>query len=234
MSQNFNLFRLQQLDSQLDKAHARMAEIEKMLQNDVELRSAQQHLQAELEKLNSLKAQLAKIEADTSNQQIKIELSESSLYGGKIKNPKELNDLEKEVASLKKHLLVLEERQLEAMFAVEEQLGVVQAAQDHLQNVENKIHQRNATCLGEKEMLSKDIQRLEREKQVTLESINPELLDKYQTIRNIKKGIAVVKVTQEKTCGACGTRLTLGMIQDSRSPDRLTYCPSCGRILYGG
>lgn len=237
MSQIFNLYRLQQLDSQLDKAYLRLAEIKKILSQDSDVREANRKLQVELDKLEELSKNLAKIERDVENQKIKIEQNESSLYGGKIRNPKELNDLEKEVASLKKYLTVLEERQLEAMIAVEEQTEAVEQARKFAHKVQNEFAQRNTSCLGEKQMILKEVQRLEKEKTVTLDSISPEFHERYQTIRKQKKGIAVTRISQEsedKTCATCGTKLTLGMVQDSRLPDRLTLCPSCGRILYGG
>ena len=58
-------------------------------------------------------------EAEVEKQRIKIEQTEASLYGGHVHNPKELQDLQKDVASLKRHLETLEERQLEAMLVVE-------------------------------------------------------------------------------------------------------------------
>jgi uncharacterized protein len=49
-----------------------------------------------------------------------MQTSEASLYGGKIRNPKELQDLQVEIAALKRRTATLEDEQLEAMLAVED------------------------------------------------------------------------------------------------------------------
>ncbi len=48
-----------------------------------------------------------------------------------MQNPKELQDLQKDIASLKKYLFTLEERELEAMIKAED-------AENDLQNCKNK------------------------------------------------------------------------------------------------
>ena len=42
MSQSFKLFRLQQIDTTLDKSHTRLVEINRLLEDDLEIRLAQQ------------------------------------------------------------------------------------------------------------------------------------------------------------------------------------------------
>ncbi len=233
MSQIFNLYRLQQLDSQLDSALSKLSELELLLQNDRELQESQKKFDQEQERLKALSHSLSKIEYDVKQQNIKIEQSESTLYGGKVKNPKELKDLENEVVSLKKYLTVLEERELEMLIAVEEQVGVTEQTRQQLQEVIQAHEIKKADCLGEIEQLRKEMTNLENEKNILIQGIPEEFLERYQQIRQSKKGIAVTRIT-DKSCAACGTTLTGGLIQESRSPDKIALCPSCGRILYGG
>jgi hypothetical protein len=233
MSQIFNLYRLQQLDSQLDTALTKLSEFEQLLQNDDEVRESQKNYDQQQEQLRSLNQSLSKIEHEVKQQNIKIEQSESTLYGGKVKNPKELKDLENEVASLKKYLRVLEERELEALIAVEEQTKITEQAQIQLKQVIQTYEVKNADCIREIEQLRKEIAQLENEKQILIQGIPKDYFDRYQQIRQLKKGIAVTRII-DKSCAACGTTLTGGLIQDSRLPDKIVLCPSCGRILYGG
>ena len=120
MSQLSTLYRLQQIDSQLDQANNRLQEIQVALNEDAALKQAQQNHAAAEARLNDERQKLRRAEENVQEQKIKIELNESTLYGGKVHNPKELQDLQKEVAALKKYLGVLEDRQLEAMLVVEE------------------------------------------------------------------------------------------------------------------
>src|SRR5574341_46194 len=112
MSAALGLYRLQQVDSQIDQIQARLKAIQQTLENDVELRAVTEQLAASEHKYKDAERILKQSEAEVEKQRIKIEQTEASLYGGHVHNPKELQDLQKDVASLKRHLLTLEERKI--------------------------------------------------------------------------------------------------------------------------
>ncbi len=120
MNQAFHLYRLQQVDIQIDQLEASLAEINRMLSGDEAIRQATQSVEKTEKALHQREQSLKETEFAVHEQQIKIGQSEASLYSGRIHNPKELQDIQKEIASLKKHLAVLEDQQLEAMLALEE------------------------------------------------------------------------------------------------------------------
>ncbi|MCS7248953.1 MAG: C4-type zinc ribbon domain-containing protein [Anaerolineales bacterium] len=233
MSQIFKLYRLQQIDSQLDQARSRLSELVRLLENDSDLRQAQENFDRQEKVVRDLEKQLRLLEHNVEQQTSKIQECETELYSGRIKNPKRLKELEDEVKALKRHLQLLEERQLESMLTLEEETQVLHDFQHHLNSIKQNVYQRNSRYLGEKTELEKEIQRLENERALAVSSLASEFYARYLAIREAKKGIAVCRV-QDRSCTACGTTLTGGLIQESRLPDRLTYCPSCGRILYGG
>lgn len=233
MSQVFLLYRLQQIDLQLDQAKSRLTQLQTLLEDDADLHQAQDEYNHQETIVKELEKKIRLIEHDVQQQNIKIEQSEAALYGGKIKNPKELKDLEDEVKALKKYLEVLEDRQLEAMIHHEEETKTLQDLQGALNQVKQDVLQRTSRYLGEKTDVENEIERLENERTIAVSSIESNDYERYQIIRANKKGIAVSRV-QDKCCSACGTTLTGGLIQESRSPYHLAFCPSCGRILYGG
>jgi predicted nucleic acid-binding Zn-ribbon protein len=120
MSQISVLYRLQQVDSQLDVANTKLRNIEKVLLDDVSVSDARKIAIQTDEHHKSLLKILRESEAKSYDTRVKIELAEASLYGGKIQNPKELQELQNEIASLKRFLINLEDKQLEAMMQVEE------------------------------------------------------------------------------------------------------------------
>lgn len=233
MSQVFLLYRLQQIDLQLDQAKSRLTQLKSLLEDNADLRQAQDDYNRQETIVKELEKKIRLIDQDVQQQNIKIEQSEAALYGGRIKNPKELKDLEDEVKSLKKYLQVLEDRQLEAMIHLEEETKILQDFLVALNQVKQDVLQRTSRYSGEKTDVEKEIQRLENERTIAVSSIESSYYERYQLIRANKKGIAVSRV-QDKCCSACGTTLTGGLIQESRSPHHLAFCPSCGRILYGG
>ena len=77
--------------------------------------------------------------------------AEASLYGGHVQNPKELQDLQKDVASLKRHLETLEERELEAMEAAENAEKDFAAAEADLERFIAGVNELVTTDLSDNE-----------------------------------------------------------------------------------
>jgi hypothetical protein len=160
-------------------------------------------------------------------------LSEQQLYGGKVHNPKELQDLQREMDALKRHLEVLDERQLEALIATEEAQTLAAASQSNWDDVQAGLVERNAALLGERTSLHAELLRFEEERRAASGSLSPAELEAYDRLRRTKNGVAVAHVV-EKNCSACGSTLTAGLIQNAQSPLEITRCPTCSRILYAG
>lgn len=233
MSSPLKLFRLQQLDTQLDHAGNRLREIEKAINENPLLDQASWVLKEAENELGIQQKELANAEYAVQSQQNKIEQTESTLYSGKVTNPKELQDMQNETASLKRYLLVLEDRQLEAMIGYDEAHERQQTALSQYERICEKVKQENQELLQEQAGIQKDVLRLSVEKESLLNSINSDLITLYEKLRQQKRGIAVAKIT-EKNCSACGSSLTPALIQAAHSPNQITHCPSCGRVLYGG
>jgi uncharacterized protein len=231
MSAALGLYRLQQVDSQIDQIQARLKAIQETLENDVVLRTANEHLaNADVKHKDSERA-LKLSEAEVEKQHIKIQQTEASLYGGKVHNPKELQDLQKDVGSLKRHLETLEERQLEAMVAAEEVEKHLQTAKTDLERVQANLKEQNRDLTQESETLRKNLERLHSERQAVVTDIAGQTLNIYDQLRKQKRGIAITAIADD-SCGACGTTLTPSQQQTARSTSQLFHCPTCGRILY--
>lgn len=231
MSAALGLYRLQQVDSQIDQVQARLKTIQQTLENDVALRAARERHAAAQTKHKNAEATLKLSEAEVEKQRIKIEQTESSLYGGRVQNPKELQDLQKDAASLKRHLETLEERELEAMLAAEEAEKNLQAAQRELENIQSNVGEQNRDLTKEGETLRKELERLNTERLAVVTSLANPALSIYEQLRNQKRGLAITTIA-DNSCEACGTTLTASQQQSARSTSQLFHCPTCGRILY--
>jgi predicted nucleic acid-binding Zn-ribbon protein len=231
MSAALGLFRLQQIDRQIDQAQERLDAIQKILDNDTELRDALGRVQSAEQSCADAGRTLREAEAQAAAQQIKIEQAESSLYGGHVHNPKELQDLQNDVASLKRHLSSLEERQLEAMVEVDTVQSALDSARASLDGVQSQRSGDQSRLLDEQAGLRKNLERLRAERQATDADLPAAALELYSTLRGRKRGLAVAQIN-DSTCSACGTTLNAAFQQGARSATQLAYCPSCGRILY--
>ena len=232
MSTTFHLYRLQETDSQIDKIQRRLDEIQKILDDNRDLKRVKAYFtscEAEHEKATKT---LHKAEDEVKKQRIKIEQAEAMLYGGSVKNPKEVQDLQKKTESLKRYLLVLEETQIEAMLANDDQKEVLQKAQNDLDKLKAQLIQQNSQLAGEQSGLNKEKERALKERAIALPAVQADHLELYNKLRKRKRGVAVA-VINDGGCAACGATLTPSLQQQVRSIAQIAYCSSCQRILYG-
>lgn len=233
MSSPLSLYRLQQVDSAIDRIRVRLDTIQQILENDEEIQQANALLaKAESSHADSNKV-LHQIEAKAESLRIKIEQSEASLYGGTVQNPKELQDLQNEVAALNRHLATLEDRLLEAMLDSDATKLDLQEAQSASQDVWARLSKQNQNLTEEQVTMKRDLERLDAERQAITGTLETESLNLYERLRHQRRGVAVSTVSDDN-CSACGSNLTPSQQQTARSVSKITHCPSCGRILYAG
>jgi predicted nucleic acid-binding Zn-ribbon protein len=232
MSQTLSLYRLQQIDSQIDRLQTRLLAIQGILDDDSKLRQLKEQAETAETCLKNAEQALKHAEEDVQNQQIKIEQTQSNLYGAKSHTPKELLDLQSDVAALKRYLTVLEDRQIAAMQEVETAEVHNQSAQTELAIAFDERGQQNKGLVQEQDRLKNDLERFSIERNAAASAIPKTELDLYDQLRRQRRGVAVA-VISDKSCGACGSTLSLSQIQSARSSDLMMLCPSCGRILYG-
>jgi predicted nucleic acid-binding Zn-ribbon protein len=231
MSAALGLYRLQQVDSQIDQIQARLRMIQQTLENDAALRAANERLATAEAQHRDAERALQLSESEVEKQRIKIEQTDASLYGGRVQNPKELQDLQKDIASLKRYLETLEERELEAMIAAENTEKDLQAARNELERVQANLKEEHRDLTQESETLRKDLERLNSERQAVVTDIASQALGAYEQLRRQKRGLAITTIA-DSSCEACGTTLTPSQQQSARSTSQLFHCPTCGRILY--
>ncbi len=233
MSAAFGLFRLQQLDSRISQVETRLAAIREMLENNAELLNATDRVRSAQEVQRNSEHDRRDSEAAAESQNVKIQQMETSLYGGKVRNPKELQELEADIASLKKHLATLEERELDEMLKVETAESLVAQAEDELKQTQERLAAVHRNLIGEQDSHAKDLENLLTERQASVEAIPADMLSSYDVLRKLRRGVAVAEVV-DSSCGACGTTLTPALQQSARHAVQLVHCPSCGRILFAG
>ena len=233
MSQAFHLAQLQKIDTELDQIQSRMAEIDQILSTNELLDQAKEAEQIAKKNIKTAQKSIQQTEEAIQKHRIKMETSEAALYGGKIRNPKELQDLQNEILSLKKIISALEDEQLDYMLTLEEFEKQQNITANNLIQAEADTANRLAGLMGEKSQLLRTKERLITEKEATLPQIPAEDLTLYNHLRKQKRGLAVSSV-EDGGCTGCGSALRPAEIQSAKSPSQLVLCSTCGRILYAG
>lgn len=233
MNQAFHLYRLQQIDSQISQVETQLKEIDRLLAGNDAVRQAQLAADEKDKILSKARQSLKEIEFTVREQSLKIEQCEASLYSGNVRNPKELQDLQKEIASLKKHLSQLEDHQLESMVATEEAEQESLNAQKQYTQAQVSFMEQSAGWAGQREVLQRHLEKLLAERSPALAFITKESLETYNRLRQKKNGVGAVTVS-DGACSVCGGTIRPSEVQTARTTQTLAFCSSCGRILYAG
>jgi predicted nucleic acid-binding Zn-ribbon protein len=231
MSQVRQLVQLQQLDTQLDQANNRLAEIDAALNDSSVVKQAKASAEQAAGTLVEARLALKRAEQDVGVQQEKIDRNQKALYGGSNKSPKELEDLQMESGALGRYLTVLEDRQLEAMVVFEEAESASQTADQNLADTKKRVATEKVELTGEQEKLLSEVANLKADREKAVSPIGPDMLAEYEKLRQTRMGVAVSQV-KDGGCSVCGAFVSAAQAQAARSPSRVAHCDVCGRILY--
>ena len=157
---------------------------------------------------------------------------DKTLYSGTIGNPRELQSLQDEIASLKRRISQLEDQEIEVMEQLEPldaQLAAFAASRTALDERGSALR---AQIAEEEVGIDGDLERVRRERDELAGTVEPELLAEYDELRKRSGGIAIARLVGG-SCGGC--HLSLSAVDVDRikklSPDAPAHCEECGRLL---
>ncbi len=232
MNTGFQLYQLQSIDSDLDTAQRRIGEILLAVESNKEVIRAKDNLDQAQADLKKIKSDFTAIDYDIQQKKIKKAQSEANMYSGKIQNPKELQDIQAEIASLTKHLSELDDSLLEKLVILETAENDASLQETKLKQAISKFETEKSMLMAEKGNLENSINNLSIKRTSIVDQINKDLLNTYELLRKQKNGLAVAHLL-DNSCSACGASLTASQCQQVRSSSQLFFCPTCGRIVYG-
>jgi predicted nucleic acid-binding Zn-ribbon protein len=231
MSRASTLFRLQEIDLELDAHRTRLEAITEALSSSAAVRAAQQAaLEAEAQ-FNAARVEVRALEYDNQALSEKMAEVEKRLYSGAVTNAKELQDLHKDMQLLQHRRAALEEQQFEALIKAETAEARLLAAQHAFQQAEAEAARTNSHLVEEQITLQTRGAKLEEEREATQASIPAEDRELYERLRRSKNGRPVARL-EDGVCAACGVAPSSARSQSVRQGGALTRCGNCERILY--
>ncbi len=225
------LYALQEIDSAIDVAQTTLAAVEEQLGETEELTSARVAVEEHREALRGLHESQRDVEWQADDARSHLTAVESKLYGGTVRNPKELAGLNDDANMLKGHLQLREDELLNHMVKVEEQEAALRQAEAVLKDVEGRWQREQADLLGQKGRLEAELAELAGSRRGQAGRIDGRVLELYDLLRGRRQGKAVVKV-ERGMCQGCRISLPMSVLQKARSGFDVVQCVSCERILY--
>ncbi len=231
MKQPALLYRLQKIDLALKAGAARLDEIEAALRSNKAIQDAESAVQKAKDFLTPWQTRTADLDLEINGITEKAKSTEEKLYSGSISNTKELQDMQDEIASLKRRRAKLEDRMLEAMIEVEGAEEKLARAERALKDVRVQVAEENQALVEEQAELEEKRARLKHQRQEVIDEIAPENLKTYRHLMPRRHGHPVAVIDSGGVCTSCGIRLTQSVLEQVRDGGELTLCTNCGRIL---
>ena len=230
MNPALQLYQLQQLEQSALQARRRLQDIAQELADDTEIQGAEARCQEIRDILGPLRSRLRDLELETAGNEEKIRSTGELLYSGTVKSPREMQDMQLEVASLTRRNGDLESRSLEAMLAIEDAESSMADAEQALREVIGRRGDAHQELILERETLMNSLPDLERRRQGALEKIQPELQRQYAALKPRMGGQPVARM-EGNSCTLCGVAQNITAEREVQLGRRLVTCANCGRIL---
>lgn len=229
MSVTKQLYQLQEVDLELESNEQALAQTASQLGESKAVVTTRNKLTMEQQHLEELNRQQHSLEWEIDDLTTKLTAAEKELYSGRIRNPKELTNLQHDIDGLKAKRAQMEDKVLEVMDQVELATKNIAAKDSDLKTLEAEWLSQQQQLSAQMEQLKAILSDLKHKRQLLAAEIDHQTNEIYEELKK-RKGTAVAKVEQG-ICHGCRISLPVSELQQARSGS-LVRCSSCGRILF--
>jgi len=186
--------------------------------------------------IDTTRQELAKgqqrLEDEIASLQDKATQHDKTLYGGTIGNPRELQALQDEIASLKRRISQLEDKELELMEQIEPlDADLAQLAAERA-SLDERAEGLRALIAEDEVAIDDELATVRAERSALADGVESALLTEYEQLRSHLGGIAIARLVGG-SCGGC--HLALSAVEVDRIKklpvEELVHCEECGRLL---
>lgn len=226
------LARLNEIDLAVDALRARLGEIGRALAEPAELEAARRALAEAEAKLARWQGVQAEREAEQKRIADKLAHAQAQLYGGRVRDPRELQNAERDVQQLLRQQSQAEDALLEALIAAEGAAEEVERCRATLAGLTAKWEATRGELLSEQARLRERLPAEQARQVATRRAVPPDLLTYYDNLRARRGGRAVAALDGDM-CSACRVAVPATVLEAARYGTELVTCGNCGRLLWG-
>jgi len=225
-----HLIRLQHLDSEIESARRRIAEIP-AVRDALATRLGQATAVAEAvkQRLAESQSERKKIEAEVAAIQIRLSKYKGQLT--ELKTNKEYQTMQKEIATAEEAIRSHEDRVLERMEEAENLARELSAAEAGLKTQQAAITVERKSLEAEAATLQRTVDETSAARAAAAKELSPAALQLFEHVSRQRKGLAVAEA-RDGGCTVCHVRMRPQMFNEVRRGENLIQCESCLRILY--
>jgi predicted nucleic acid-binding Zn-ribbon protein len=227
------LLQLQEFDLAIERLLTRLA----ILESQQDIREAREHLSDVETRLGELQLQMnelardqARLEADIDSMERKIAAEKKREFDGSVANPKELQAIEAEIASIKSRRSQKEDQVLDFMEKREDLGGRIAGVEVELAEAQAGLAEIEQTAGRDIVAVRQSLAEQREERQAVAADIDPELLELYEDLRRQKKGVGAAALS-DGVCQGCHQMLSPMYVDRLKHSDETWRCEYCRRIL---
>ena len=225
-----HLIRLQQLDTQIEAARRRVAEIP-AVQEALATRLAEQTIAVEAVKQRLAASLAARREIENEVSLVQTRLSKYKGQLTEVKTNKEYQAMQKEITTAEEVVRSHEDRVLERMEEAETLTRELKAAEADLKTQQAEIAAERMTLDAEAAALQRTADETSAARAAAAKELSSHALKLFEHVSKQRKGLALADA-RGGVCGVCHVRLRPQMFNEVRRAKHLIQCESCLRILY--
>ena len=223
------LVKLQEKDRALDRLRRQIREGPERLQGlEKELGALEENIETDKGRIQDLKKTQREYEAEIEDGLAHIKKSRGRLMS--IKNNKEYRALLREIEATEKGNVDKEDKVLGCLEELEDLNKELEAKEKDLSGMRDRLESEKKAIAKEVARVHEEFSGVEKSRKELLQSIDPQLLAKYEQIKATSGGIAVALVNNA-TCSECHLGIPPQMYNELQRQDALKFCPNCQRIF---
>ena len=226
-----DLLDLQEIDLQIDRLleqRQSLSELAAYKSAHEELKRVETRREGEAADLRELELELDKAEGELEILEAKLEEHETRLFAGGMSG-RETEHMRLEVQSLKGQREAMEEKVLGMLERIDPIRATLAETEAEIARIEGARSELETSIKGQWKTIDAELARKEERKLDALAPIDPELLEMYEKLRQIKEGVAIA-VYDHGVCGGCHMALSPAEQEEAFASD-LPRCVHCRRLL---
>jgi predicted nucleic acid-binding Zn-ribbon protein len=212
-----------QLSTQLDELPLKLEKI------DGELRMFQETITEEENRLADLKKKYRTHESDAEMNLSRIKKSKDKL--GSVKTNKEYQSSLKEIEDLEGINSKIEDDMIECLEAMDGIESIIDAKKSEYSQLSDRVKTEKDLLEQQSHQAKESLARLDADRLGLAEIITPELLKKYNMVKELVGKVAISAV-KNAVCQGCNVNIPPQSYNELLRLDTLMFCPHCQRIIY--
>lgn len=224
------LIELQNKDHAIERLRWQMREGPERLRDLARgLQGVEGDIENDKTRIQEVKKSQRQYEAEIEDAIAHIKKSRGRLMG--IKNNKEYQALIKAIDETERENAKREDRVLACLEELDQLNKALAAKVEGLSAMRNQFETEQTTTAEEIANVEKELAEIGGSREELVQSIDSQLLGKYERIKIRGAGVAVALVNNA-TCSECHMNIPPQMYNELQRQDSLKFCPNCQRIIY--